>query len=209
MNRTCCRCGNEIPELKLSDEQAVEIWGLQNQNLKLFIVKKLKDEFGYSHNESKIIMDHLNPEIGKCLICDYDGLEGEFVDCPKCKAFNYNINFEPPFNQEFCTNLEYSLNFDKIPGNDVKEYWCDGIDHLPSDIKSLAKSRIQRDRIIKTKAWIGIDGQDKYEMTIKLGDEFIKAYNSTSNLLDSIPDKDAENWINIDTEKKKIEIKLK
>ncbi len=208
MNRTCLKCGNEIIDLKLSDEQSVELWGLQSQNLKLFIIQKLK-EFGYSHNESKIIMDHLNPEIGKCFRCNYEGLEGDHVDCPKCKSFNYNIDFEPSFNQEFCTNLEYSLNFDNIQRDDIKGYWCDGIDHLPANIKSLAKSSIEKDRIIITKAWIGKDGQDIYEMRIKCGNKFVEAYTTNHSLLDSIPNDNEENWIDIDPVKKQIEIRLK
>lgn len=131
MNRNCSRCENEIVNLNLSDEQAVEIWGLQRQDLKLFIVKKLKDEFEYSHREAKIIMDHLNPEIGRCQRCDYDQLGGEYVDCPKCKAFNCNMNFEPPFNEGFCTQLEYSLDFEQLEREDLKGFWCDGIDHIP------------------------------------------------------------------------------
>lgn len=209
MNRNCCRCGNEIVELKLSDEQAIEIWGLQSQDLKLFIVKKLKDEFGYSHKESKIIMDHLNPKKGKCQRCYYDQLEGENVDCPKCKAFNYNMDIQPRFNQDFCTHLQYSLDFEHLKRDDLKGFWCDGVDHLPADLKSLVKTRIEKDRLIKTKAWIGKDGQDEYSMILNLGDEFVKAYTSDLNLIDSIPNKEEHDWIEIDTERKTIEIKLK
>jgi len=93
--RRCNRCGNELVELVLSEEQALEIWALQKEDLNVFIVKKFKDEYGYSHRDAKIIMDHLNPIYGKCLSCDYDKLIGESVDCPECKAFNYNMNFEP------------------------------------------------------------------------------------------------------------------
>lgn len=209
MKRNCSRCGNEIVELKLSEEQIIEIWGLQIQHLKLFIVKKLKDEFGYTHKESKIIMDHLNPEKGKCQRCDFDKLEGENVDCPKCKAFNYNMDFQPPFNQDFCTHLEYSLDFEKLKREDLKGFWCDGVDHLPTDIKSLAKSRIEKDRVIKTKAWIGKDGQDEYEMLLNLGDEFMKAYKADSNLIDSIPGREEKDWFDIDIEQRTIEVKLK
>lgn len=209
MNRNCSRCGNEIIELNLSDEQVVEIWGLQRQDLKLFIVKKFKDEFGFSHSEAKFIMDHLNPEIGQCQRCDFDGLDGEYVDCPKCKAFNYNVNLESPFNQDFCSQLEYSLDFEQLDREDLKGYWCDGVDHLPKDIKSLAKSRIEKERTIVTKAWIGRDGQGEYEMTINLGGDFIKAYMSDSNLLASIPGREEKGWIDVDTEQRKVEIKLK
>lgn len=209
MSRNCSRCGNEIVELILSDKQAIEIWGLQVQDLKLSIVKKLKDDFGYTHRESKIIMDHLNPKKGKCRRCDYENLQGENVDCPKCKAFNYNMDFQPPFNQDFCTHLAGCLDFEHLKRDDLKGYWCDGINHLPYDIKSLAKSRVEKDRQIKTKAWIGKDGQGEYDMILNLGNEFVKAYSSDQNLIDSIPDKKEKDWVAIDTDRKTIEIKLK
>lgn len=80
-------------DLKLSDGQATEIGRLQKQGLKLLIVKKLRDQLGYSHKEAKTIMAHLNSEADKCHRCGCERLLGEYAECPKCKAFNYNFNW--------------------------------------------------------------------------------------------------------------------
>lgn len=200
---------NKIVKLNLSDEQAIEIWSLLRQNLEDFIVEKLED-YGYSSKQAKSIKSHFNTKVGKCHSCDFNQLKGTYVTCPKCHSFNYNLNFEPLFNQYFCVNLEYGLDFEQLGREDLKSYWCDKVDHIPTDIKSLSKSRIKKERVIKTKAWIGNGIHGEYDMTIKLGDEFVAAYMANLSLLDSIPVKgEKENWIKIDPIKQKIVIELK
>lgn len=93
MKRICLKCKNEIVNLNLTQEQKIEIGSLLRIDKKLDIVKKLKDEFGFSHTDSKIIVDHLNKDFGRCGRCNYEDLKLEYIDCPKCKAFNYNLDF--------------------------------------------------------------------------------------------------------------------
>lgn len=164
----CKKCKNEIKELNLSEVQKFEILGMLKQDLKLFAVKKLMDEFGVSQKEAKIILTHLNPECGKCQQCDFDKLENQNAECPKCGAFNYNFD-EPIFNSDFCTHLEWKLHFENLGIEGVKRFWCDGIDPIPFDLKSLSKENIKKNKSIMTRAWIGEDGQGVYEMEIKLG----------------------------------------
>ena len=209
MDRKCLRCKNKIVELILSDKQRVEIWGLLTQDLKLFIVKKLKDEYGYEHGEAKIIVDHLNKDFGKCGRCDYDQLSVEYVDCPKCKAFNYNLYIQPPFNADFCAHLENRLNFDDLDNEELSGFWCDGVSHLPYDIISLTKSNIEKNKKITTKAWIGKDGQDEYEMTIYFGDLAVEKYKAGLALTDCIPEGTCKEWMSIQISKKTITLKLK
>ena len=169
MKSNCKRCRSKIEELNFQEETRLEIWGMVNQDLKLFAVKKLMDECRMSHKAAKVIVAHLNKEFGRCHRCNFENLTEENIECPKCKSFNYNLKIEIPFNQDFCTNLEYKLDFDDLEGDEVKGYWCDGIDHIPRDIKSLSKKNIEKNKRINTKAWIGKDGQDEYEMEMILG----------------------------------------
>lgn len=204
----CKKCKNEINKLNLTEEQNLEIFGLIKQDLKIFAVKKLIDEFKFSHRDAKIIVTHFNLENGKCHRCDFDELENENIECPKCGAFNYNIN-EPIFNNEFCTHLEWKLHFENLGIESVKRFWCDGVDPIPFDIKSLSKENIKKNKSILTRAWIGEDGQGVYEMEIKLGKKAIENYLKGISLIDCIPEKEFKDWIKIKPESNKIQVKLK
>ena len=89
MTAKCKSCGWEIADLNFSEEQRLEIRGLIDQDLKLFAVKKMINDFGISHARAKGIVAHLN-KFGKCHRCNFDDLKGENAECPKCKSFNYN-----------------------------------------------------------------------------------------------------------------------
>ena len=95
MNTICKRCGNKINELNFSEEQKLEIGELIAQGLKLFAVKKIINEYKLSHKEAKVIVAHLNKDFGKCHRCNFGNLEEENIECPKCKAFNYNVECRP------------------------------------------------------------------------------------------------------------------
>ena len=71
---------------------------------------------------------------------------------------------------EFCNFLEYQLTsaFENSDDEAVKGFWCDGIS-MPTIESELTKKYVNDKRKIITKAWLGFDGQDEYEMTIHLG----------------------------------------
>jgi len=209
MTTICKKCGWQVEKVDLPEEIALEILGLVIQELKLFAVKKLRDEFGIDHGKAKGIVAHFNPEFGKCHTCNYSELDKEYIECPKCGAFNYNLKVEPPFNKDFCAVLEYRLDFSQLENENIKSFWCDGIDHLPIDIKSLSIGNLKMKAFIKTKAWIGRDGQDKYEMTIHFGPAALSNYIERKDLHECIPEAATDEWINIDPERKQIEITLK
>lgn len=94
MPSSCKRCGSEIVELSFSKEHLLEIWQLITQNIKLFAVKKMMAEYGLEHIEAKFIVMHFNTAHGKCHRCNSGNLEGENIECPKCKAFNYNQSID-------------------------------------------------------------------------------------------------------------------
>ncbi|MGV6832041.1 MAG: hypothetical protein ACWA5P_10850 [bacterium] len=194
--------------MNLNEEHKFELLGLIKQDLKLFAVKKLMDEFKVGHRDAKNIVAHLNSEYGKCHRCDFKQLENENIECPKCGAFNYNLN-EPIFNNEFCSHLEWKLHFENLGIERVKRFWCDGVDPIPFDIKSLSKENVKKNKSILTRAWIGEDGQGLYEMEIKLGQKAVENYLNGLSLIECIPEKENTEWIKIQPESNKIQIELK
>lgn len=114
------------------------------------------------------------------------------------------------FNQEFCTHLEYHLcrTFQRSERKDLKWLGCDGISSEPAIDSHLLKEHVKNKKLIVTKAWIGEDGQDEYHMAIHFGKRSLKRYANDASLIDCIPSEDTLDWIDIDTERKTIEIWL-
>lgn len=166
------------------------------------------DKNKVAHREAKIIVDHLNKEYGKCGRCDYNDLDKECTECPKCGAFNYNLK-EPIFNQNFCSLLEYSLPFEQLEDESLHGFWCDGIDPIPHDIENLALKKLKQNRSVKTRAWTGVSGQEIYEMTILFGEQSINRFENELSLEDCIYSENADDWIKVEPNEKRIEIKLK
>ncbi|MCB9198184.1 MAG: hypothetical protein H6600_06985 [Flavobacteriales bacterium] len=208
MTKTCTKCKNEIPDLNLTEEARLKLYGLIYQDLKLFAVKQIMDEQKVAHREAKIIVDHLNKKYGKCGRCDYSELDKESIECPKCGAFNYNMK-EPIFNQDFCSLLEFSLPFDQLEDESLRGFWCDGIDPIPHDIENLSLKKLKQNRSVRTRAWTGVSGQEIYEMTILFGEQSIYRFEQELSLEDCIYSENADDWIKVDKNNKRIEIKLK
>lgn len=53
-------------------------------------VKLLIDEYALSHTEAKYIVMHINHTYGHCKRCNFTALTGEYINCPKCGALNFN-----------------------------------------------------------------------------------------------------------------------
>lgn len=213
MKINCKKCKNEVVKIDFSQEQKLDIYILMQNDVKIFAEKKLIDEFDLDKNEAKIIIQHLNIRNGRCAECEFDKLEGEYIECPNCGAFNYNLT-EPMFNLKFCNNLEWSLDFENVENEGIKYYvktfWCDGIQHIPEDTKSLLYENIEKSKQIITKAWIGYGGDEIYEMKIKFGKKSLQNYKNNKNLTDCIPrNNEIPNWIKLNLEEKKIEVQLK
>ena len=119
-------------------------------------------------------------------------------------------HIEMPFNEDFCSRLEYRICFELEQSDDpeLKGFWCDGISWRPNEIP-LTKKSVNDKRKIETKAWIGKTGQDEYKATIYFGTKALSRYASGTELTDSIPDLESQtDWIEIDIANKTIEIKL-
>jgi len=207
MIQVCEKCKSTIEALNFTEEQMLEIYGFIANDLKLFAVRKMMDDFKLGHKEAKIIVAHMNYPHGACVNCDFTALKGENAECPQCKSFNYNLK-EPLFNKEFCTHLEWKLNLKDLDIKSVQNFWCDGIDNLPVDFKCLSVENIQKTQVIQTKAWIGNDGQKIYSMKINLGKQSLENYKNGWSLIKCIPEDTGDKWITIDEGRQEIEIDL-
>ena len=205
MTRICKKCNNSIIELSLSEEQKLDLWSSISQGLHVVAAKVLMDLNGLNSEDANIIIAHLNKEYGKCCNCDFDQLDDENIECPECGAFNYNLRW-PVFDSKFCLHLEYSLDFNKIKR---KELWCDGIQHAPTDLKSLCVKNLEQQKKLVVIAYIGEHGEQEYEMTIHFGPRSIENYKNGLNLIDCIYTDNYDRWIKVEPENKKIEVWLK
>ncbi|CAM4036586.1 MULTISPECIES: hypothetical protein [Flavobacterium] len=206
----CKKCKNKVLNLSFTEEQKLDIYVLMQNNLKELVEEKLVKEFNLNIDEARNSVQHLNNRNGRCVECEFKKLEGEYIECPNCAAFNYNLN-EPMFNLYFCSHLEWSLDFENIENENIKYYvkpfWCDGVHYLPEDTQSLLYKNINKNKQIKTKAWIGYWGDEIYEMKIKFGKKSLKNYKNRKSLIECIPtNNEYTSWIKLFMEEKKIEV---
>lgn len=108
------------------------------------------------------------------------------------------------FDQSFCDKLEYALTkaLRKINDPDLKGFWCDGV--LPDQIST---QKLLIEKVIETIAWIGQDGQAKFDMTIFLGVLALERITRNEGLEDCIP-LNLEDVLNISADEKWVEMHL-
>jgi len=207
----CKACKQEIIQLPLTVEQKYYLHGAMKSDLKLFAANKLKSEFGLNKVEAESVLEHLNSPFGKCCNCEFDELKDENIECPNCGKLNYNLS-DPYVSKEFsehpewcltfCSLLEWSLKFNELKNESVHHFWCDGITEFST------KEALENGQVT-TKAWIGHDGQGDYQMTIIFGQKFIETLRSGGNMIECIPNEDANTWVEIEPELNRITVKLK
>lgn len=110
--------------------------------------------------------------------------------------------------QDFCTYLEFEITkaLSNSPNEEIKYFWCDGI-LLPNSYEYSQKI-INDKRYLRTTAFVGLDGQVKYDMTIHFGKKALSRYARSLSLNECIPDSSNDDWVVIDIEKKAIDIRL-
>jgi hypothetical protein len=112
-------------------------------------------------------------------------------------------------NQQFLNHLE--LEITKALSNSInpelKGFWCDGI-LLPKNENEYSKKTINDKRQLILRAFIGKEGQDKYEMTLLFGKKSLSKIARDLDLKSSIPNPDNSDWIKIGIANKEIIIKL-
>jgi hypothetical protein len=119
-----------------------------------------------------------------------------------------NPSITNSFNEVFCAELEYHLtkNLRNTAITKFNILWCDGI--LMPDENQLTKAHLEAFKSIITTAFIGVDGQSKYTMTIHLGSCALNQCIQSLSLKDCLPNDTSANWINIDTSNKCINLQL-
>jgi hypothetical protein len=123
---------------------------------------------------------------------------------------NAQQKMETPFNEEFCTQLEYRIchELGKSTDPELKGFWCDGVSWFPTE-NQLTKKNVNDKRRIETKAWIGKTGQTEFKATVHFGKKALSKYAKGMELTECIPDLESKaEWIKIDIENKIIEIEL-
>ncbi len=120
---------------------------------------------------------------------------------------------DSPFNEEFCTYLEFYLcrTFQQSNRLDMRDFWCDGVSCNPMPMldSQLTRKSVNDIRVIQTKAWLGKDGQGEYKLKIQFGPSSLRRYAKGFSLIDCIPSEETMDWITIDIEKRAISIQLK
>jgi len=112
------------------------------------------------------------------------------------------------FDEAFCIYLEYHIGsvFENSSDTMINHFWCDGV-AMPSP-EQLDKKYINDKRRITTKAWIGVNGQREYEITIKFGKYSLRRIAKGKSLKDCVPDYLSSDWIKIDIKKATIELQF-
>lgn len=111
--------------------------------------------------------------------------------------------------REFCEFLEHSIckAFEDPDNEALKGFWCDGV-LLPAAAGSYSHKSVNDNRRISLKAFIGKEGQSEYELILKFGNKALSRYARNLHIKDCIPVQRGTNWLDVNIEKKRIEIQL-
>jgi hypothetical protein len=108
----------------------------------------------------------------------------------------------------FCEYLEFEIT--KSLSNSInpqtRGFWCDGI-IMPKIEKVNLQKNINDNRQIELTAFLGVDGQDQYKMIIYFGNKSLSKNAKGLELKQCVPEND-NNWIQINTDKREIIIRL-
>ena len=95
MKVQCKNClpkeGIEIPDFNQSEKNNLLELTVQSP---IHSTKYIIDTFNLSHRDAKYIVTHINKTYGHCSCCNFDNLNEENINCPKCDALNFNWKAE-------------------------------------------------------------------------------------------------------------------
>ena len=114
------------------------------------------------------------------------------------------IRIKKALDENFCLQLEHHLSkaFSSSLDKKLRWIWCDGIQAPEID------ANVLEIKSIKTNALIGENGQGNYVMTIKLGERTLQRCLTDQRLEEYLPDEDLSDWVNLDRENCRIELRL-
>ena len=104
------------------------------------------------------------------------------------------------FNRAFCDFLEYRIceYFRQIEAEELKGFWCDGI---------VFETMIDNKTALFT-AYSGKSGQDKFELLINLGEEFVKRCETSFDVQSCVPNEADTALFTVDTVKKQMYLNI-
>jgi hypothetical protein len=95
MKVKCKNClpteGIEIPDFKQSEKIKLKELTILSP---LRSTKYVIDNFTISHRDAKYIVTHINKIYGHCIRCNFEKLNEEYINCPKCGSLNFNWQTE-------------------------------------------------------------------------------------------------------------------
>ncbi len=109
----------------------------------------------------------------------------------------------------FCELLEYKINSALQNSTDetTRGYWCDGI-VLPAFGHEYSQKYVNDYRQITLAAFIGVDGQGQYSVTLLFGAKALSRYARGLDIAGCIPDFQDPVWFKIDSSKKQAWVQL-
>lgn len=112
-------------------------------------------------------------------------------------------------NNDFCSYLEYQLSeaFANSSDATIRHFWCDGI-LLPTTDTHSSKKNVKENRCMSGTAFVGKNGQAKYELVLNLGDRALSKYSRGLDLKVCIPDPTNGSWYKINVERKTLTVQL-
>ncbi len=110
---------------------------------------------------------------------------------------------------KFCELLEYKLSmvFKNSADDKVENFWCDGI-LLPASENEYSKKFVNDNRQVAMTAFIGLTGQDKYELILKFGNKSLSRYARDLDISECLPNLEMNNYFGIDLENQRILMQL-
>jgi len=112
-------------------------------------------------------------------------------------------------NKDFCDYLEIAICnvFIHLDSPETRGFWCDGVmlDHIN---ETYTLKNLNKKRQVKMIAYIGKDGQTKYNLILKFGSNALNRLTKNLVLNQCIPTDEASKWFSIDTERHQLELQL-
>jgi hypothetical protein len=109
----------------------------------------------------------------------------------------------------FCEFLEYEIckALETFDHEEVNQFWCDGV--LMSEPEySYSQKKVNDNRQLRFKAFVGRDGQQEYELILKFGKKALSRFARNLDISGCFLNPGKKDWFIIDTTLNKIEIQL-
>ncbi|MDI3320785.1 hypothetical protein [Pinibacter soli] len=106
---------------------------------------------------------------------------------------------------KFCWFLELEISNALASSKDdnLKGFWCDGV-LLPTFENDYSKKFVNDSRQITMTAFIGLTGQDQYELILRFGPTALSKYARDLDISECIPKDKTDEWFYIDLKEKTV-----